>query len=122
MFLKKQRKDNRPKKDEKNRSSTKYGQVRLLPSRRGIYSCLFAIVGFVCEIALIAVAYVSYGEVPAVAGSIGLIAFVVAVIGVIYGIRGFREREKSYRACKIGLVLNGVNIISFILLFIRGMF
>ena len=104
-----------------NKQLKKYGQVKLRAAKRGIYSCLFAIGGIICQILLLAVAYYTYGEAPRVIGSIAFIAMIIGTTGIVYGVQGFREREKSYRACKVGIVLNGMLILIFILLFVRGL-
>lgn len=117
MLLRKILKEN----GKQNINSRKYGQVKLRASRRGIYACLFALVSVLMQLMLIYVAYRTYGETSPVIGSLGLIAFIVACAGVGYGINGFRERERNYSTCKLGIVLNGLIIIGFIFLFIRGL-
>lgn len=118
MLLKKQKRKN----GKQNRKSGKYGQVKLRASRRGIYSCLFALGCIICLAILIYVAYITYGEAPAFVGSIGFTTMMNAGLGIYYGIAGFRERERSYLLCKLGIFLNGFIIVSFILLFARGLF
>ena len=104
-----------------NKQLKKYGQVKLRAAKRGIYSCLFAIGGIICQILLLAVAYYTYGEAPMIIGSVAFIMMIIGVMGIVYGVQGFREREKSYKACKVGIVLNGMLILIFILLFVRGL-
>ena len=41
--------------------------------------------------------------------------------GIYSAIIGFRERERSYLTCKIGIVMNAAAIISFFAVFIRGL-
>lgn len=106
--------------NKQNISSRKYGQVKLRASRRGIYSCLFALGSLLCLGVLVYLAYRTYGEAPAYVGSLGLVAAINAGLGVYYGIMGFREREKSYMNCKIGIGFNGLLVLFFVFLFVRG--
>lgn len=106
---------------KENINSRKYGQVKLRASKRGIYACLFALGGICCHILMIYSAYVTYGDAPAIVGSFGLIAVLCAALGIVYGIQGFREREKSYTSCKIGIALNSLLIVLYITLYIWGL-
>lgn len=118
MQLRKQRRES----GKQNIKSRKYGQVKLRASKRGICSCLFALTCMMCLGVLIYVAYSTYGEAPAFIGSIGLVTIINAGLGIFYGVTGFRERERSYRTCRVGIFFNGLIIFLFILLFIRGLF
>lgn len=109
-------------KGKQNTNSGKYGQVKLRVSKRGIYSCLFALGCMVCLAAMLYVAYTTYGEAPTLIGSIGLVTVVNAGLGIYYGVIGFREREKSYLSCKVGIGMNGFLILIFLFIFIRGLF
>lgn len=111
----------RIRRKKENINSRKYGQVKLRASKRGIYACLFALGGTICQGVMIYVAYVTYGEAPAIVGSIALVAVMNAVLGINYGIQGFREREKNYTTCKVGIVLNVLLIILYIMMFVRGL-
>lgn len=118
MLLKKLRKD----KNKQNISSRKYGQVKLRHAKRGVGSCLFAMGVFIALSAFLAIAYTTYGGASALIGSLGMIALILAIIGVLLGIRGFRERERNYVTCKIGIGANGIIVLIYITLFIRGFF
>ncbi len=108
--------------NKQNINSRKYGQVKLRASRRGIYSCLFALACAICMLVLIYIAYSTYGEAPAIIGSVGFVAIINAITGIYYGIMGMRERERSYAVCKIGIICNSLMISLFLALFIRGLF
>ncbi len=117
-MLKKLRKDKR----KQNINSRKYGQVKLRHAKRGVGSCLFAI-GALCALAIfLSIAYTTYGEADKWIGSMGLITFISPIMGIVTGVNGFREREKNYVTCKIGIVLNGIIVMMYVLLFIRGLF
>lgn len=112
----------RKERNKQNIKSRKYGQVKLRASKRGMYSCLFALGCLVCLGGLIYAAYVTYGAVPSFVGSIGLITVINAGCGIYYGIMGFKERERSYITCKLGILANSMVVLLFVLLFIRGLF
>ncbi len=117
MLLKRNKKDG----NKNNISSRKYGQVKLRHAKRGISSCLFAIGAFVAQCILLLVAYFTYGAAPTVVGSLGMIALMFSCVGIVSAFRGFREREKNYLTCKIGLITNTFIILLYTVLFIRGL-
>jgi hypothetical protein len=45
---------------------------------------------------------------------------ILACIGIVTGVKGFKERDKNYLTCKIGIVVNGLILLAMILVFIRG--
>lgn len=69
----------------------------------------------------IAYAFVRRGEAPGIIGGITIISLILAGYGIYSAIIGFRERERSYLTCKIGIVMNAAAIISFFAVFIRGL-
>lgn len=40
-------------------------------------------------------------------GSFGVFDMILACIGIVTGVKGFKERDKNYLTCKIGIVVNG---------------
>ena len=66
-------------------------------------------------------AFVRRGEAPGIIGGITIISLILAGYGIYSAIIGFRERERSYLTCKIGIVMNAAAIISFFAVFIRGL-
>ena len=58
---------------------------------------------------------------PGIIGGITIISLILAGYGIYSAIIGFRERERSYLTCKIGIVMNAAAIISFFAVFIRGL-
>jgi len=45
---------------------------------------------------------------------------ILTIIGLIVGIKGFRERDKNYVTCKLGVGINGILLLTLAGLFIRG--
>lgn len=118
MLLKKLKRN----KNKQNISSGKYGQVKLRHAKRGVGSCLFAIGVFIALSSFLGVAYTTYGGASTWIGSLGMIALLFAITGTFLGVRGFREREKNYITCRIGIVANGIVVLIYVILFVRGFF
>ena len=112
----------RGRKERKKRGKRKYGQAKLKHARRGIISCFLSAGVFVVLIILLAVAYVSKGTATPIIGGAGLVAVVLSACGLYMGIKGFKEREKDYLTCKIGVASSGFFILGFIIIFCRGLF
>lgn len=108
-------------KERKKRGNRKYGQAKLRHSRKGILSCMMAVVVGIIFISLIVTAFLSKGKSAAIIGSFGLFTVILAVIGLVTGIRGFRERDKNYVTCKTGIGINGAVLLMLVAVFIGGM-
>ena len=89
-------------------------------ARRGVRSATIGAIVLFVFVILVLLSFVNKGNLPAIIGSVSLIAVVFAVIGLIQGISGFRERNKEYLACKIGVGMNGFTLLVALALFIRG--
>jgi hypothetical protein len=108
--------------ERRRRKKRKYGQAKLKHSKRGIYSCALAgAAGTVLSI-LLMIAYHSEGKSAPIIGGLGLVAMIVSIYSLGMGIRGFKEREKNYLTCKIGVGCSGLFILGFIIIFLRGLF
>lgn len=105
----------------KQNSNSKYGQERLRHAKRGILSCLFAVGGLGALSGIISWAYSSYGEGHAFIGALAGITLYIVAMGIVHGMRGFKERHKKYISCYIGVTLNTLMVIIFILLYARGL-
>lgn len=111
----------RRKKDKRDRGNRKYGQAKLKHAKRGIWSCVVALSVFVLTLLLLIISYVSGGTAAGYIGGIGLITAILAGIGVYFATKGFKEREKNYRTCKIGIVCNLLFLSGFIAIFFGGL-
>lgn len=109
-------------KQRKKMIKTKYGQAPLKHAKKGINSCCYAGTVFLILMVMIAASYVSQGSVGVVAGFAGLACAVLAWLGLMSGIRGFRERDKNYITCKVGVACNGLLLLGLISIFFRGLF
>ena len=70
----------------------------------------------------LAIAYINGGTSAPTIGGVGLSAMALTGASLYTAIRGFREREKDYLTCKIGLAASALLILSFVGIFCRGLF
>ena len=115
-------KERERERERRNRKRRKYGQAKLKHAKRGIASCCLSASVLVIMVALLAIAYTSGGTAAPVIGGFGLVALILAGCGLYLGVRGFREREKDYLTCKIGVGCSAFFIFGFIIIFCRGLF
>ena len=91
---------------DRNKRSRKYGQIkRSIPAR--IWSCVMAVLVTAVIAGLIVMAFMNKGKSAAMVGSFGVFDMILACIGIVTGVKGFKERDKNYLTCKIGIVVNG---------------
>lgn len=105
----------------KKRGTRKYGQNGMKYSGRGILSCLSGAGALLLLLGCILYAFLSRGEAAGIIGGIAIVALILSICGIRWAIRGFRERERNYLTCKIGLPLNAVSLILFLVIFIGGL-
>ena len=108
----------RARERDRNKRSRKYGQIK--HSRKGIWSCVMAVLVTAVIAGLIVMAFMNKGKSAAMVGSFGVFDMILACIGIVTGVKGFKERDKNYLTCKIGIVVNGLILLALILVFIRG--
>ncbi len=131
MFIKKQKKTAEDKEKElakararqrKKLIRTRYGQRQKKHAKKGIQSCLFAVVAAALVVMMLMNSFKAKGEISVLYGIMGLLIPVIAWRGLVYAIRGFNEREKNYITCKVGAGCNGALIVCMCAIFIRGLF
>ena len=66
-------------------------------------------------------AYLTRGLAAGIVGGAAVTAMIVLIYGIRSAVRGFKEREKSYLTCKIGLPANALVLLVFLAIFIGGM-
>lgn len=89
-------------------------------SRNGILSTILGGVSAGLLLALLAAAYLTSGQAGKIVAVLGLLAFFVACAGIWYGVLGRRE-EDSYRLFPdLGLGINGLLLIGFMMIYIMG--
>lgn len=90
-------------------------------TRQGVASSLLGFTALVLLGAGLWMAYRMVGGAGPVIGLMGLLSLIFSVIGSILGIRGFQEDEVYYLFSKIGVGLNGMLFILWMLIFVAGM-
>jgi len=119
----KEKERSREREREKNkRRKRKYGQAKLKHAKRGILSCVLSGVALILLIVLLARAYISGGTAAPFIGGVGLCTMILSGVSFYMAIRGFREREKDYLTCIIGVSVSAILILGFISIFCRGLF
>ena len=122
-MLKKQNERERNRARERRaRGNRKYGQAKLKHAKKGILSCVIAGTVFLLLFMMLAIAYTSSGTAGGYIGGSGLVAMILTGVGLYTAFRGFKEREKDYLTCKIGVGCNIFFLIGFIAIFCRGLF
>lgn len=90
-------------------------------TRQGIASSLLGFIALILLIAGILMAYRMFGAAGPYVGFMGFLSLVFSVMGFVFGIRGFHEDEVYYLFSKIGVGLNGILFVLWMLIFIIGM-
>lgn len=101
---------------------TKYGQARLRHSRQGMKSCIYLVLTLFCLVLMVAVSYAAQGKVGILMGFAGLFVLFLAYRGIWSAVNGFKERDKNYVTCKVGVVGCGLLFLSMCAIFVRGLF
>lgn len=108
------------KRDKKKRGNRKYGQAKLKHSKKGITSCMVAGAVALVILSSVVITYLYRGKAAGYIGGLGVSALLFAGAGIMQGIRGFKERDKDYRTCKVGIGLNIFFLVSLLVFFLGG--
>lgn len=100
---------------------TKYGQKPLKHAKKGIQSCVLAGLVVFFLFLMISNSFAAKGEVASYMGIAGILTMVLAGMGLNLGIRGFKERDKNYITCKVGVGLCGLVLLGMAAIFLRGL-
>ncbi len=113
--------ERRKEKERKKRGTRKYGQANFKHSRKGVVSCISSIGGLLILAGCIFYAFLASGNADGIIGGLAILSAVLSVNGIRLAIGGFRERERNYLTCKIGLPSGFVSVILFLAIFIGGL-
>lgn len=108
--------------ERKKRGNRKYGQAKLKHAKKGIWSCVCAGAVLTMFVILLVVAYTTGGTAAGYVGGLGLLSLLLSALGLYLARKGFKEREKDYLTCKIGLAGNLLFFFVFVAIFCWGMF
>ena len=114
----------RAKEREKRRKKmikTKYGQTPRRHAKKGIKSCIYAFFSIFFTFLMFASTFEENGQIGILMGIAGLLILVLSAQGVVNGVQGFKERDKNYITCKIGLGCNAGILLCMLGIFIRGL-
>lgn len=111
------------KRDGVNRRkrATEYGLPKLRHSSMGKQSCKLAAASLILIAAAVAIAYVMRGQTTGFVGGMGILAIVAAILGFRAAMKGFRERERNYLTCRIGIGANGLLLLGLLGVFLGGL-
>lgn len=109
-------------KQRKKMIRTRFGQKPKKHAKKGIGACIFAAAAAVLFVFLISNSFSAKGQVGMLVGIAGFLDLWIAGKGCSYAIKGFRERDKNYITCKIGVGINAALIVLMCGIFIRGLF
>ena len=107
---------------DRKRTNRKYGQAKLKHAKKGVISCVIAACVLVVLTLMLIKVYISRGAAATFVGGLGLVSVIASMAGCVFGYKGFREREKNYLTCKIGIGGNIFLVFIYIAIFLRGLF
>ena len=106
-------------KDKRMKNYRKYGRGQQKHSTMGMRSCIQAAGAVLLFGLAIFFAFLLHGN-AGFTGAMGILAGVCAGFGIRSGVKGFRERERNYITCKVGLGINGGLLLILVIIFIGG--
>lgn len=90
-------------------------------TKQGIISSILGLAALILLAAGIITAYGMEGGAGPSAALMGFLSMAFSIIGFVLGARGFHEEDAYYLFSKIGIGLNGVLFILWVLIFVAGM-
>ena len=100
---------------------TKYGQTRRRHAKRGMKSCICAFFAVFFLFLLVANSFVENGQVGVLMGIAGFMILALSIAGTKMAVQGFKERDKNYITCKVGLGCNAAVLLCMFAIFVRGL-
>lgn len=115
-------KEDKREQERRKRRRKKLKQSQLRHAKRGVISCTLSGISLISILSLLAITYRQSGAAAAYIGGLGMIALVFAIVGVYMGVKGFKERNKAYITCKVGIGVSSFLVLTFLIIFCRGLF
>lgn len=115
-------KEDKREQERRKRRRKKLKQSQLKHAKRGVISCVLSGGSLFSILVLLAIAYRQAGTAASYIGGLGMVAFVLAGTGVYMGIKGLKERNKTYITCKVGIGVSTFLVLTFLIIFCRGLF
>lgn len=108
-------------KERREKERKKKGKRKYRQARQGVISCWCAAAGFVILAGCIGYSYLTRGAAAGIVGGAAVTAVVVLLYGIRSAVKGFKEREKSYLTCKLGLPANVLVLLVCLAIFMGGL-
>lgn len=89
-------------------------------SVRGIIGLIFGIAAMAAFLVMIILGGVYYVNVNMVFGIIGMVSFALSIAGLVLGIKALNERDIFLQIPIAGVVINGISLIIYLVLYIFG--
>ncbi len=119
MFGNKKQKEKR-KLEKELKNYGKYGEMQIKHSHMGICSCGYAAGSALALCVAIIIAYIKHGESAGFIGGIGILSIALAIYGIRAAVQGFKERDRKYITCKVGIGFNVLILLFLIVIFVGG--
>ena len=91
------------------------------PAARGMLSIAIGIICVVIIIIGISFSYYKGGNAGEIVGSLAFTALILSGFGIYFALAGFKEEEKNYLPCKIGVIWCGCVAVFIVFLFFTGL-
>lgn len=91
--------------------------------KHSIIGCISLILGIVSCIAFLIISYISSlsgGNGNIIIGIVGMVLFGVSMTGFFLGIKACKEKDIYYNAPIIGIVINGIFSVLYLILYMVG--
>ena len=122
MFGKGKNAEERQKeKERKKRGTRKYGQAKYKYSRMGAIAGGCAAAALLLLAGCILYAYLARCAAAGIVSGIAVVSLVLSIMGIRAAVKGFRERERNYLTCKIGLPGSSLVLLLFLAIYIGGL-
>lgn len=103
------------------KETEKQSKKKVRQSRGGSVSCVCALLALSILAGCIAWAYAKRGEAGQIIGGLAVLPLPLTIYGLRSAGKGFRERERKYFNCRIGILFNITVLILFAAIFAGGL-
>ena len=90
-------------------------------TKQGMASSALALLALILLVLGLVLSFRKAGKAGAAAGLVGFASMAASFAGFVFGVRGFHEEDVYYFFSQIGVVLNGILFILWVLIFVAGM-
>lgn len=87
---------------------------------RGILAVIFGAASAAAFLALSILSGIEEGHGALILGAVGMAAFMLSLIGFVLALKSIREKDIFYRFPVAGIILNGIFVLLYFVLYIIG--